>query len=597
MVVNKGGGSGAEGYTYEKGMAGDPYHLVFGTSNTWQQPMVSKVAFKQTDFTPIAAMVQDEFLLWVKQDGPKDVKDYIEAMKAKSGEAKMGGAQSKDTDELLTRMIEKTAGLKMIYVPFKSGAEAAVQLAGGHVDSHVNNPSESVGQWKGGTQRPLCVFNTKRLAAGPKITATEGWSDIPTCVEAGLNIPLFQQPRTVWLPLKVTPEQIAFYVDLMKKVQATPEWKDYIEKSSQTQVFLTGDGVHRLHGAGHRARAQGRRGAGLAGQVSRLRCSRDARSRALTAAITGAFGIAVVVSEPGQRHRLVVSRCRVRDLSLHDRPDRRRRQPVQPRRAAGCAAARSWSPPSSSSATVALFLPAVGLCRADSAARHVRRVGGSICCARCGCRTACRCCARRSSPGGLGRPLPRVRMELPGGVAARPARRLAGALSRWQNFELLMHGFSIAISVPHIALMIGGVLLGILVGVLPGLGAPNGVSLLLPITFGMQPVSAIILLSSIYWGALFGGSVTSILFNIPGEPSSVATTFDGYPMARSGRPTQALATAFGSAAFGALVGVVLITCLASWIARRRAGVRPGRVFRRLFPRLLELHRRGRLAAR
>jgi putative tricarboxylic transport membrane protein len=135
-----------------------------------------------------------------------------------------------------------------------------------------------------------------------------------------------------------------------------------------------------------------------------------------------------------------------------------------------------------------------------------------------------------------------------------------------ENFDLLLHGFSIAISVPHIALMVGGVLLGILVGVLPGLGAPNGVSLLLPITFGMQPVAAIILLSSIYWGALFGGSVTSILFNIPGEPSSVATTFDGYPMARNGRPTEALATAFGSAAFGALVGVVLITCLASWIA-------------------------------
>src|SRR6202521_1328845 len=115
--------------------------------------------------------------------------------------------------------------------------------------------------------------------------------------------------------------------------------------------------------------------------------------------------------------------------------------------------------------------------------------------------------------------------------------------------------------------MLIGVLLGILVGVLPGLGAPNGVSLLLPLTFGMQPVSAIILLSSMYWGALFGGSVTSILFNIPGEPSSVATTFDGYPMARDGRPTTAPAPAFGSAAIAALVGVLLITVLASWIAR------------------------------
>jgi putative tricarboxylic transport membrane protein len=136
-----------------------------------------------------------------------------------------------------------------------------------------------------------------------------------------------------------------------------------------------------------------------------------------------------------------------------------------------------------------------------------------------------------------------------------------------ENVEALLHGFTIAVTFNHIALMLIGVLLGILVGVLPGLGAPNGVSLLLPLTFGMQPVSAIILLSSMYWGALFGGSVTSILFNIPGEPSSVATTFDGYPMARDGRPTTALATAFGSAAFGALVGVVLITLLASWVAK------------------------------
>jgi putative tricarboxylic transport membrane protein len=96
-----------------------------------------------------------------------------------------------------------------------------------------------------------------------------------------------------------------------------------------------------------------------------------------------------------------------------------------------------------------------------------------------------------------------------------------------ENLQSLLHGFTIAVTVPHLTLMVIGVLLGILVGVLPGLGAPNGVSLLLPLTFGMQPVSAIILLSSMYWGALFGGSVTSILFNIPGEPSSVATTFDG----------------------------------------------------------------------
>lgn len=241
IVVNKGGGSGAEGYTYGKALAGDPYKVIFGTSNAWQQPMVSKVAFKHTDLTPIAALAQDEFLLWVKQDAPyKTVTDYLKAVAAKPGDYKMGGAQSKDTDEVLTRLIEKTANVRFTYIPFKSGAEAAVQLAGGHIDSHVNNPSESLGQWRGGTQRPLCAFTTERLPKGPLITATEGWHHVSTCVESGLNIPRFQQPRTVWLPGKVTPDQVAFYVAMMKKAQATPEWKEYIERTSQTETFLAG---------------------------------------------------------------------------------------------------------------------------------------------------------------------------------------------------------------------------------------------------------------------------------------------------------------------------------------------------------------------
>src|SRR3954465_11842270 len=243
VVVNKAGGSGAEGFTYVKAMAGDPTKVVFGTSNTWSQPMVSKVPYNYTDLTPIAAMVQDEFLLWVKQDAPyQNVTDYMKAVAAKpAGDFKMGGAQSKDTDETLTRMIDKAAKVKFTYIPFKSGAEAAVQLAGGHIDSPVNNPSESIGQWKGSTQRPLGAFSPQRLPDGPKVTETQNWHDIPTCVESGLNIPQFQQPRTVWLPGKVTPDQTAFYVDLMKKVQSTPEWKEYIQQTSQTDTFLAGD--------------------------------------------------------------------------------------------------------------------------------------------------------------------------------------------------------------------------------------------------------------------------------------------------------------------------------------------------------------------
>jgi putative tricarboxylic transport membrane protein len=245
QVVNKAGGSGAEGYIYGKSSAGDPYKVVFGTNNAWAQPMVSKLAYKHTDLTPVAAMVQDEFLLWVKQDSPiKTPKDYVE--EGKKREFKMGGAQSKDSDEVLTRLIAREAGIKITYVPFKSGAEAAVQLAGGHIDSHVNNPSESIGQWKGKTQRPICVFNPHRLPEGPKITDTQSWHDIPTCVESGLNVPLFQQPRTVWLPGKVTPDQVAFYIELMRKVQEAPEWKEYVERTSQTSTFLTGDAFQKF---------------------------------------------------------------------------------------------------------------------------------------------------------------------------------------------------------------------------------------------------------------------------------------------------------------------------------------------------------------
>src|SRR5262245_66290347 len=82
----------------------------------------------------------------------------------------------------------------------------------------------------------------------------------------------------------------------------------------------------------------------------------------------------------------------------------------------------------------------------------------------------------------------------------------------------------------------------------------------------MPPTSAIILLTSIYWGALFGGAITSILFNIPGEPWSVATTFDGYPMARQGQGGQALTAAFSSSFVGALFSIVLITFFAPLLA-------------------------------
>src|SRR3982075_1071052 len=135
-----------------------------------------------------------------------------------------------------------------------------------------------------------------------------------------------------------------------------------------------------------------------------------------------------------------------------------------------------------------------------------------------------------------------------------------------EAFGLLVYGFSVLLTWKILALMMVGLVLGIFVGVLPGLGGPNGVAILLPLTFTMDPTSAIVMLSCIYWGALFGGAITSILFNIPGEAWSVATTFDGYPMAPEGRAGEALTAAFTSSFIGSLVAVILITFLAPRIA-------------------------------
>lgn len=130
----------------------------------------------------------------------------------------------------------------------------------------------------------------------------------------------------------------------------------------------------------------------------------------------------------------------------------------------------------------------------------------------------------------------------------------------------LFHGFAVVLQPYNIMLMVVGILLGVIIGVLPGLGGANGIAILLPLTFSMSPTSAIIMLSCIYWGALFGGAITSVLFNIPGEPWSVATTFDGYPMAQQGKAGEALTAAFTSSFVGALFAVIVITLVAPLVA-------------------------------
>jgi len=142
----------------------------------------------------------------------------------------------------------------------------------------------------------------------------------------------------------------------------------------------------------------------------------------------------------------------------------------------------------------------------------------------------------------------------------------------------LIMGLGVALQGYNIMIAIIGLLLGIIVGVLPGLGGANGVAILIPVVVSMPATTGVILLSSIYWGALYGGSITSILFNIPGEPWSVATTFDGYPMAKKGKAGMALVLAFLSHGVGGLFGVIMLTFFAPVIAEFALKFGPAEIF-------------------
>ena len=120
-------------------------------------------------------------------------------------------------------------------------------------------------------------------------------------------------------------------------------------------------------------------------------------------------------------------------------------------------------------------------------------------------------------------------------------------------FANLATGFGVALTVQNLLYCFGGVLLGTLIGVLPGIGPVPTIAMLLPITYALPPVSALIMLAGIYYGAQYGGSTTAILVNIPGEATAVVTTLDGHQMARQGRAGVALGLHRGPPAEGALV--------------------------------------------
>jgi tripartite-type tricarboxylate transporter receptor subunit TctC len=241
IVVNKSGGAGAEGFLDVKGDKGNPHKIVITLSNLFTTPLATGVPFNWRDLTPVAMLALDQFVLWVNEESPyKTAKAYFDAIKAQPPNTfKMGGTGSKQEDQIITVMLEKAAGRKMTYIPYKGGGDVAVQLVGKHVDSTVNNPIEAESHWRAGKLRALCVMDKERLPYPAKLTATQSWADIPTCASAGVPIE-YLMLRGIFMAPDVSKDQVAFYVELFKKIRTLPDWKEFMDKGAFKPTALTG---------------------------------------------------------------------------------------------------------------------------------------------------------------------------------------------------------------------------------------------------------------------------------------------------------------------------------------------------------------------
>ncbi len=241
VVVNKSGGAGAEGFLLMKGAQGDPHKLVITLSNVFTTPLATAVPFNWRDLTPVSMLALDQFVLWVNEEAPyKTAKAFVDAVKAAPDKTfKMGGTGSKQEDQIITVLLEKATGKKVTYIPYKGGGEVAVQLVGKHVDSTVNNPIEAESHWRAGKLRPLCVMDKEKMPYADKLTTSQSWADVPPCASAGLPVD-YLMLRGIMMPPGAKPEQVAFYVELLNKVRALPEWKEFMAKGAFRQTSMSG---------------------------------------------------------------------------------------------------------------------------------------------------------------------------------------------------------------------------------------------------------------------------------------------------------------------------------------------------------------------
>ena len=240
-VVNKSGNSGAEGLLDVKAAQGNPHKLIITLSNLFTTPLATGTKFTWQDITPVQMLALDQFILWVNAKSPhQSAKDVLDAMHASApGSIKLGGTGSKQEDQLISVLLETAGATRLTYVPLKGGGDVAKALAAGEVDLTVNNPIEGEKLWREGSLRPLCVFDGARLDYHEKIAGQMSWGDVPTCMSFGIPVQYLMM-RGIFMSPGATPEQVAYYQQLLTRVIAQPEWKAFMAQGAFRPNTISG---------------------------------------------------------------------------------------------------------------------------------------------------------------------------------------------------------------------------------------------------------------------------------------------------------------------------------------------------------------------
>ncbi len=237
-VVNRAGGSGAIAFAYVGGKKGDPHIWLTATTSFLQTPLQAKSKFNYKDFTPLANLAYDDFLIVVRADSPyKTMKDLINAAKKKPGELRYGGSSAPGADSIIAFLIEKETGVKFNYIPFKSGGEVMVALLGGHIDLASANPCEALAQMEAKKVSVLGASTEKRLDGAP---------NIPTLKEQGINA-IMRQFRSIAAPKDIPKEAVEYYEGILRKLSENKTWQEkYIKENMLSSDFTGSAGTFKI---------------------------------------------------------------------------------------------------------------------------------------------------------------------------------------------------------------------------------------------------------------------------------------------------------------------------------------------------------------